>query len=122
MFIYGAGMMIPGFEAGIAGLQAGEKKTITVAAADAYGDYDPDLLVAVPRDRFPPEIALEPGLQFFMQTPAGPLPARIKDITDKEIMMDCNPPLAGEDLIFDVEILEVRDPTEEERLSLQPPF
>ena len=119
MFIYGVGLMIPGFEAGIAGLQAGEKKIITVKAADAYGEYDPNLLVAVPREQFPPGIVLETDLRFLLQTESGPLPARVKATTDKEVLMDCNPPLAGEDLTFDVEILEVRDPTEDERLFLQ---
>ena len=114
-FICGAGLMIPGFEAGIAGLRAGEKKTITVKAKDAYGDYDQSRLFPVSREHFPPGFVFETGLQILIETTAGPLHALIADIMDTEILVDCNPPLAGKDLTFEVEILEVRDPTEEER-------
>ena len=119
-FIYGVGMMIPGFEAGVAGMRSGQKKTFTVRAADAYGDYDPEMLFPVPREYFPDDFNFQIGVQLFLQTEVGPLPARIMEITDTEIFVDCNPPFAGEDLIFEVEILEVRDLSDEERMYLLP--
>jgi peptidylprolyl isomerase len=118
-FIYGAGMMIPGFEKGISGMRAGEKKTIYVKAEDAYGPYQEDLVGPVPREEFPPDFVPEIGMRFMVQTMYGPMPVRIKDMTEAEIFIDYNTPLAGEDLTFEIEILEIRNPTGEELESLR---
>jgi FKBP-type peptidyl-prolyl cis-trans isomerase 2 len=118
-FIYGMGMMIPGFEKGIAGMRVGEERTIHVKAEDAYGPYDETLVVPVPRTQMPTEIEIEPGMQFMAQTPYGPMPVTVKAVSDTEVFLDYNPPLAGKDLTFDIKILDIRDPTEEELLPLK---
>jgi peptidylprolyl isomerase len=117
-FIYGVGMMIPGFEKGIAGLHVGDKKTFLVKADDAY-PYDERRVERIPLEMVPPEIAPEVGMQLYITLPTGPVPVIVKEITATEIVLDANNPLAGKDLTFDVEIMEIRDPTEEELLPLR---
>jgi len=95
-------------------MKAGEKKDVLVKAEDAYGPYRDDLVMPVPRKNFPSNIVPEVGMQLMAQTMFGPMPVRIKEVTDKDILVDYNAPLAGKDLTFAVEIVEVRDPTAEE--------
>jgi peptidylprolyl isomerase len=118
-FLVGSGLIIPGLEQGIMGLRAGEKKRVEVKAADAYGEYDPAARQEVPKDQFPEDMKLEAGMQLFAQTPQGPIPVNIAEIKENTVVVDFNHPLAGKDLIFDVEILQVRKPTAEE-LGQQP--
>ena len=113
-FVYGVGMMIPGLETGIKGMKAGQKKTVLVKAEDAYGPYKDELVMPIPREQFPAELKPEVGMQLMAQTMFGPVPVRIKDLSDATVFVDYNAPLAGKDLTFDVEIMEVRDSTEEE--------
>lgn len=113
-FIYGVGMMIPGLETEIKGMKAGDKKTLLVKSEDAYGPYRDDLVMPVPRSDFPGEIMPEIGMQLMAQTMFGPVPVTIKDLTETTVFVDYNAPLAGKDLTFDVEIMEIRDSTEEE--------
>jgi len=113
-FVYGVGMMIPGLETGIKGMKAGQKKTVLVKAEEAYGPYREDLVMPVPRDQFPAELKPEVGMQLMAQTMFGPVPVTIKELTVETVFVDYNAPLAGKDLTFDVEIVEVRDSTEEE--------
>lgn len=113
-FVYGVGMMIPGLETGIKGMKAGEKKTVLVKAEDAYGPYREELVMPVPRSEFPADITPEVGMKLMAQTMFGPVPVLIKELSDTTIFVDYNAPLAGKDLTFDVEIVEVREATEEE--------
>ena len=80
-FVYGVGMMIPGLETGIRGMKAGEKKTVLVKSDDAYGPYQDNLVMPVPRGEFPAEIVPEIGMQLMAQTMFGPVPVRIKDLS-----------------------------------------
>ncbi|MDR1626702.1 MAG: peptidylprolyl isomerase [Spirochaetia bacterium] len=118
-FIYGAGMMIPGFEKGIEGMREGEEKTIHVKAEDAYGAYDESRVVPVSKDSLPPDINPEIGMRLIARTKDGLMPVVIKDITATEIILDYNAPLAGQDLTFEIKIIAIRDPTEEELLPLK---
>ncbi len=113
-FVYGVGVMIPGLETGLKGMKAGEKKDVLVKAEDAYGPYRDDLVMPVPRKNFPSNIVPEVGMQLMAQTMFGPMPVRIKEVRENDILVDYNAPLAGKDLTFAVEIVEVRDPTAEE--------
>ncbi|MFQ3619603.1 MAG: peptidylprolyl isomerase [Spirochaetales bacterium] len=113
-FIYGVGQLIPGLEAQMQGMKAGDKKTVKVAAADAYGPYHEEMVIPVPRKDFPKEIKPEIGMQLMAQTMFGPVPVRIKDMDENNIFIDYNSPLAGKDLTFDIQIVEVRNATEEE--------
>lgn len=113
-FIYGVGQLIPGLENQMKGMKAGDKKTIKVKAEDAYGPYREDMVVPIPRKDFPANIKPEIGMQLMAQTMFGPVPVRIKDMNETSIFIDYNAPLAGKDLTFDIEIVEVRDATAEE--------
>jgi FKBP-type peptidyl-prolyl cis-trans isomerase SlyD len=113
-FITGAGMIIPGLEKGLSGVDAGFKGRISVAPAEAYGDVDPALVQKVPRAQFPPEMELAPGKMFHAEGPRGLVNITVTGVTEGEVTIDLNHPLAGKRLNFDVSILEVRDPEAEE--------
>jgi FKBP-type peptidyl-prolyl cis-trans isomerase 2 len=103
----------------VLGLKVGDKKTITVKAADAYGEYDPSATQEVPRDQFPANIPLQVGQHFQVQTQAGVMTVAIAAIKDKSVTVDFNHPLAGKDLTFAVEIVKIRDATKEELKAAQ---
>lgn len=119
-FIYGVGMLIPGLEKGIKGMTAGQKKTVKVKADDAYGPYRDDLILPVPREHFPEELDPQVGMQFMAQTMLGPIPVTIKEVTAETVHVDYNAPLAGKELTFQVEVLNVRDSTEKELAPFRP--
>lgn len=118
-FLYGVGMMIPGLETGLKGLKVGEKKSILVAAADAYGDRDETAIQEVPRDQFPDDMDLEVGMPLSAQTEQGMMYATVTEIREKVVVMDFNHPLAGKDLTFDIEVLKIRRATKEELAQLE---
>jgi FKBP-type peptidyl-prolyl cis-trans isomerase 2 len=113
-FIYGAGMVVPGLETGLKGLKTGDKKTITVKAADAYGDRDETAVQTVPRSQFPEDMELKADMPLTAQTEQGMLYAIVKEVREKEVVMDFNHPLAGKDLTFDIQIVNVRRATQDE--------
>lgn len=101
----GKGMLIPGFEREVIGMQVGEKKTFTVLAADAY-PYDDNLVMTMPRTAAPEDLALEKDQILVLQGPGGQrLHARVVDLTDEGMTLDANPPVAGKDLTFAIELL-----------------
>ena len=98
-------MIIQGLDQAIYGMITGEKKVAKIAAADAYGDLNPDARQVVPRIEFPDDIPVEIGTQLQMQSPEGQvIPVVIVAVSDAEITLDANHPLAGKDLTFDFEI------------------
>ena len=104
-FTLGSGMIIKGLDQAIYGMIVGEKKVVVIAAADAYGDMNPDARQAVPRSEFPDDIPAEVGTQLQMQSPEGQvIPVTITEVSDTEITLDANHMLAGKDLTFDFEI------------------
>ena len=104
-FELGSGMIIQGLDQAIYGMITGEKKVAKIAAADAYGDLNPDARQGVPRIEFPDDIPVEIGTQLQMQSPEGQvIPVVIVAVSDAEITLDANHPLAGKDLTFDFEI------------------
>ena len=112
--LIGANNIIPGLEKQMEGMEVGEKKTIEVKAEEAYGTKDPNLIQRVPREYFQ-GIELEKGMPLQAQTPDGQIiNLVVVDFNDKEVVVDMNHPLAGKDLVFDVEIVDVRDATLEE--------
>jgi FKBP-type peptidyl-prolyl cis-trans isomerase 2 len=118
-FVYGVGMMIPGLEKGLAGLKVGEKKTINVAAADAYGPRDESAVQEVPRDQLPKDMPLEIGQTMTAQTESGVMFVTIKELREKTVIMDMNHPMAGKDLTFAVEVMAIRPATKEELAQTQ---
>ncbi len=109
-FTVGAGEIIPGLDKEIEGMEVGEKKTVKIAAEDAYGQHDPARLRAFPRSDIPENIPLEPGIQLQMQTPDGQMMiVTVAEVTDDEVVLDANHPLAGKDLTFEVELVAVEE-------------
>jgi FKBP-type peptidyl-prolyl cis-trans isomerase SlyD len=114
-YLEGMGQIIPGLERALALLSVGDKRKIEVAAADAYGVMDDQLIVQVPREKLPNSSDLQEGDQFQASGPNGEvLLFRVIEIQQDQVKLDGNHPLAGEDLVFDVELLGVRDATPEE--------
>lgn len=112
-FIFGRGMLIKGLENALAGRIVSDKFVAEVAAKDAYGERRESLVQAVPRSLFGSN-DVAPGMQFRATTDHGEQSVIIVDVGDDEVVVDGNHPLAGTDLTFDVEVVEVRDATPSE--------
>ncbi|MEM8656037.1 MAG: peptidylprolyl isomerase [Pseudomonadota bacterium] len=107
-FVVGSGQIIPGLDTALPGMTEGETKKVNIPCDQAYGPINPALRQAVPRDAIPDDIPLEVGLQLQMQTPQGqPMPVTVAELGDTEIMLDANHPLAGQDLVFDFEVVSI---------------
>ena len=118
-FLVGAGEIIPGLEKRMLGMVAGEKRVVEVPFQEAYGPRNPDLVQKAPREYFQ-NIPLQKGLHLQAQTPEGNVISMVViDFDDDTVTVDMNHPLAGKDLLFDVEILNIREATPEEILSRQ---
>ncbi|MDR1816775.1 MAG: peptidylprolyl isomerase [Puniceicoccales bacterium] len=114
-YLHGAANIIPGLERALEGLAAGDAKIVVVAPADGYGVRDPKLVVEVPRDRFPAEAAVEPGMKFHAQLSDGQMHVvTVGAVKDDSVVLDANHELAGVELRFDVKVRGVRAATEEE--------
>ena len=101
----GQGQLIKGFENGLLEMQVGESKTIEIPSEEAYGEYLDYLVQEVPIDQMPGDV--EVGTQLFSQTDMGPVNFVVKEIKEMTVVLDANHPLAGKNLIFDLEVLEV---------------
>jgi len=115
LFIQGMGHIIPGLEHELYDMQVGESKQVSVAAKDGYGEVDAQAFMDVPRDSFPSEVPLEVGTQLELKDKTGhPSVARIESVTEENVRLDMNHPLAGKQLEFDVTIAALRPATDEE--------
>ncbi|RLD46970.1 MAG: peptidylprolyl isomerase [Bacteroidetes bacterium] len=108
LFTLGDEMMIPGFEEAVLGMKEGQKKTVTIKAIDAYGDYDKELLMEVDKKEFLGDKEVKEGDTVEVPTEEGVFSFKIHKIGDDKIMLDGNSELAGKDVIFDIEIIEVQ--------------
>jgi peptidylprolyl isomerase len=102
----GSGQVIPGFDNAVVGLEPGGSVTVTIPAAEAYGEHDPEGLQQFPLDQFPstPEV----GWAVELSGPEGQrVPAVIAEISDEFATLDFNHPLAGQDLTFEIELVEI---------------
>jgi FKBP-type peptidyl-prolyl cis-trans isomerase 2 len=107
-FVVGSGQIIKGLDAAIPGMAVGDSKDVNVPCDQAYGAHNPDAKQAVPRTQIPDEIPLEVGKQLQMQTPQGQVvPVKIVEVTETEVTLDANHPLAGEELNFAIEIVGI---------------
>ncbi|MCC5814313.1 MAG: peptidylprolyl isomerase [Leptospira sp.] len=113
-YLHGYMNIIPGLEKEMEGLTIGDKKTVVVPPADAYGEYDEKLVYQVPRTNFPPDEDLVPGMQFRAETEDGSVSLFVQEIMGENVVMNGNHPLAGETLNFDVEVHSIREATSEE--------
>ncbi len=107
-FAIGKGEVIPGFEAAVVGMTPGDAKTEVIPAEKAYGPRQPEMVMVVERQQIPADIPLDVGLQLQLQGPAGQaVPVMVTDLSEAEVTLDANHPLAGETLIFDIELVAI---------------
>jgi peptidylprolyl isomerase len=107
-FTVGAGMMIKGFDAAMPGMAVGEKKTINITPEDGYGEKSPEAIIEFPKENVPEDMKLEPGMSLTLSNQAGqPVPVIVVEVKDDVIVLDANHFLAGEELVFDIELVEI---------------
>lgn len=107
-FTLGQGGIIPGFEQAVLGMSTGESKTETIPSENAYGPYVEEMVLTVDRQQMPPEIEPQVGQQLHLQQPDGQMiPVMITDVSNSTVTLDANHPLAGENLTFDIQLVEI---------------
>jgi FKBP-type peptidyl-prolyl cis-trans isomerase SlyD len=115
-YLQGGGNIIPGLERQLEGRNVGDEIKVTVPAADAYGERDERLVTPVPRDAFKGVEKIEPGMRFQASGPNGAQGVvTVVNVEPHQVTIDANHPLAGVPLTFDVKVVNVREPTDEER-------
>jgi peptidylprolyl isomerase len=104
----GTGQVIPGFEKAVVGMGVGDSKTVEIAAEDAYGPYRDELVVEIEKERIPEDLTVEVGQHLVLRQAEGP-PIRVKvaDMTEQSVTLDANHSLAGQDLTFEVQLIEI---------------
>lgn len=108
-FTVGAGQMIKGFDVGVEGMTVGEKKTIQIPPHEAYGERDEEAIIEFPASNVPGDMKLEVGMQLTLRNEYGqPVPVVVLELREDVIVMDANHMLAGKELIFEVELVEIR--------------
>ncbi len=111
MFTIGEGHVIVGFEEAVIGMEKGESKTTTLPAAEAFGLYKEELLVEVGRDMFPEHLVPEVGKPLTLQGSDGStMEVIVADVAESSVTLDANHPLAGEDVVLDIELVEIAAP------------
>ena len=107
-FTIGSGQVIPGFEDAVVGMSLNEKKNVTIPVDQAYGPRNEELVLTVPKDQVPPDINPEVGQKLQMQGPNDqPVIVEVTEVVEEHIKLDANPPLAGKDLVFDIELVQI---------------
>ena len=107
-FTVGAGMMIAGFDAAMPGMKVGDKKTVNIAPKDGYGETDESAIIDFPKENIPADMQLQIGQQLTLSNEQGqPFPVVVKEIKDDIIILDANHFLAGQELVFDIELVEI---------------
>ncbi len=113
-YLAGAGNIIPGLENALEGKSAGDKLDVRVAPEEGYGERHEQMIQEVPRSAFDGVDDIQVGMHFQAQSDHGPVSVVVTALTDETVTVDGNHPLAGENLNFAVEVMDVRDATEEE--------
>lgn len=107
-FKVGAGQMIKGFDEAIPGMAVGEKKTINIPPENAYGEKSQEAIVEFPKSNIPEDLKLEPGMRLQLQNENGdPIPVVVSEIKEDVVVLDANHELAGKELVFDIELVEI---------------
>jgi len=114
-YIAGKGMVLPKLEEAVSIMMIGTKKQLKLVAKDGYGEYNEDAVQAVGKENFPEDFILEAGMEYMASNPDGvQMPFIITNVEDETVTVDFNHPLAGKNLHFDLELIDVRDATAEE--------
>lgn len=107
-FTIGTGQVIPGFDKAVDGMSTGEEKTVEIPCDEAYGPHDPNGRQDFPRANVPDDVPLEIGTRLQLSTPTGqPVAVTVAEVTDETVVLDANHPLAGQDLTFKIELVEI---------------
>ena len=107
-FTLGGGQVIPGFDQAVTGMAVGETKTVTIPVENAYGPRRDEMMFEVARSQFPEGLNPEKGQQLQTQTGEGhPLLVTVAEVQEEKVTLDANHPLAGKDLTFEIELVEV---------------
>ncbi len=115
VYLSGNNQILPKLEEQIDNMLIGGKKNIELSSSDAYGDYDEKAVQQVKKEEFPEGAELKEGMEYMAHSPEGqPIPFVVKEVKDDDVTIDFNHPLAGRNLKFDVELVDVRDATAEE--------
>ncbi|MGJ5676593.1 MAG: FKBP-type peptidyl-prolyl cis-trans isomerase [Nostochopsis sp.] len=107
-FSIGEGLVIPGFEQAVVGMAPGESKRTNIPADEAYGPYRPELVMVVEKERIPTDVSVEVGQMLqISQSNGQAIPVVVTEISDSQITLDANHPLAGQELIFDIQLVQI---------------
>ncbi len=108
-FTIGQGQLIPGFEEAVVGMTPGESKASHIPSDQAYGERRDDMVLEVSKEQIPDEIEVEIGQQLQIQQQSGQaVPVTVTDVQEDMVTLDANHPLAGKDLMFELELVEIR--------------
>lgn len=107
-FQLGTGQLIPGFEKTVIGMAAGETRTVDIPSDQAYGPHREELTQKVPRQQFPEDLEFQVGQRFQIgKDEENPMTVEVTDLSDSTVTLDGNHPLAGKDLVFEIELVEI---------------
>ncbi len=107
-FTVGEGQVIPGFDQGVMGMQVGDKRTVEIDVQNAYGEKSQEMVIEFPKAQFPDDMNPEVGMQLMMNNGEGQqFPVTITELKEESVMLDANHPLAGQELVFDIELVEI---------------
>ncbi|MBC8206292.1 MAG: peptidylprolyl isomerase [Kiritimatiellales bacterium] len=106
-FETGSGMVIPGFDSAVRDMEVGGKKTVTLPCKEAYGERREEMIGDIPKANFPEGMDIQVGMPLQMSGPQGPLAVVVKAVKEDAVTIDANHPLAGEDLTFELELVEI---------------
>ncbi|MEQ8370291.1 MAG: peptidylprolyl isomerase [Alphaproteobacteria bacterium] len=108
-FTLGQGQVIAGFEQAVTGMTPGDSQQVHIEPAEAYGERADDLVFQVPRENFPDDLDIAPGMRFRAADPGGnAMPVTVTEVADGQVTVDANPPLAGQVLTFDISLVEIK--------------
>lgn len=107
-FVVGEGNMIKGFDAAVQGMSLGSNKSVVIPSEEAYGAKREDMMVDIPIDQVPADIKPEVGMDLSIQNQEGqPMPVKVVNVDEEKITLDANHPLAGQELTFDIKLVEI---------------
>lgn len=116
-YLHGYSNIVPGLERALEGTQEGDRRSVVLEPADAYGERDTGRLVTVPIGHMPDGMELEPGVRVMADTARGPVQLTVSEVNDDSVVLDANHPLAGKTLHFDVEVIDIRTAARHELLQ-----